>query len=198
MAILLGITQWDAGTLARAAAAPGAGPRHPGLAADRRSRRRSRYAAVWKQPPGVLATLPNLRGIVSLGAGVDHLFADPDLPDVPIARVVDADLTSADERMGGAACPDASAPPAALRPIPAALRVERRPPGAVGTRRARRHHGNGRARPGRGTQACHDGVRRRRLEPAPVARCAGIATLWRGRSSMPSWRAPTSSSPCCR
>jgi len=52
------------------------------------------YAAVWKQPAGVLATLPNLRGILSLGAGVDHVFADPLLPDVPIARVVDADLTA--------------------------------------------------------------------------------------------------------
>ena len=51
-------------------------------------------AAVWKQPPGVLAALPNLRAIISLGAGVDHVFADPTLPDVPIARVVDADLTA--------------------------------------------------------------------------------------------------------
>jgi glyoxylate/hydroxypyruvate reductase A len=51
------------------------------------------YAAVWKQPLGVLASLPNLRGIISLGAGVDHLFADPSLPDVPLARVVDTDLT---------------------------------------------------------------------------------------------------------
>jgi glyoxylate/hydroxypyruvate reductase A len=37
--------------------------------------------------------LPNLGAIFSLGAGVDHLFADPRLPDVPIARVVDPDLT---------------------------------------------------------------------------------------------------------
>ena len=51
-------------------------------------------AAVWKQPSGVLAALPNLRAIISLGAGVDHVFADPTLPDVPIARVVDADLTA--------------------------------------------------------------------------------------------------------
>ena len=52
------------------------------------------YAAVWKQPPGVLSGLPNLRGIISLGAGVDHLFADAALPEVPLARIVDADLTS--------------------------------------------------------------------------------------------------------
>jgi glyoxylate/hydroxypyruvate reductase A len=38
--------------------------------------------------------LPNLGAILSLGAGVDHLFADPGLPDVPLGRVVDADLTN--------------------------------------------------------------------------------------------------------
>jgi len=52
------------------------------------------YAVVWKMKPGVLATLPNLRFIFSLGAGVDHLFSDPALPkDVPICRVVDKFLT---------------------------------------------------------------------------------------------------------
>ena len=52
-----------------------------------------RYAVSWRHPPGALAGLPNLRAIVSLGAGVDHLFADPALPDRPIVRVVDPDLT---------------------------------------------------------------------------------------------------------
>jgi glyoxylate/hydroxypyruvate reductase A len=52
-----------------------------------------RYAVSWRHPPGALADLPNLRAIVSLGAGVDHLFADPALPDKPIVRVVDPDLT---------------------------------------------------------------------------------------------------------
>ena len=48
------------------------------------------FAAVFGMPPGSLATFPNLKGICSLGAGVDHLLADPDLPrDVPIARLVD-------------------------------------------------------------------------------------------------------------
>jgi len=51
------------------------------------------YACAWMPPPGLLATLPNLRAIFSLGAGVDHLLADPALPDVPIARIVDPDLT---------------------------------------------------------------------------------------------------------
>src|SRR6266540_395464 len=51
------------------------------------------YACVWKPPHGLLAKLPNLRAIFSLGAGVDHLLGDPALPDVPIVRIVDADLT---------------------------------------------------------------------------------------------------------
>ncbi|QLP96584.1 MAG: glyoxylate/hydroxypyruvate reductase A [Rhodoblastus sp.] len=49
--------------------------------------------ATWKHPPGSLKALPNLKAVFSLGAGVDHVFADPDLPDVPVARVVDPDLT---------------------------------------------------------------------------------------------------------
>jgi len=51
------------------------------------------YAAAWKHEPGALAGLPNLKAIFSLGAGVDHLFRDHLLPDVPLARVVDPDLT---------------------------------------------------------------------------------------------------------
>jgi phosphoglycerate dehydrogenase-like enzyme len=49
------------------------------------------YALVWKPKPGLLASLPKLRAILSLGAGVDHLLLDPDLPEgVPIVRMVDA------------------------------------------------------------------------------------------------------------
>ena len=51
------------------------------------------YAVVWKQPAGVLADLPDLKAIFSIGAGVDHIIADPTLPDVPIVRVVVDDLT---------------------------------------------------------------------------------------------------------
>ena len=53
-----------------------------------------RYAVVWKQKPGLLSKLPNLKVIFSLGAGVDHVFADHDLPDVPIVRVVSPNLTT--------------------------------------------------------------------------------------------------------
>lgn len=52
------------------------------------------YACVWKQPPGLLAQLPNLKAIFSLGAGVDYFLQDKTLPDVPIARIADPDLTA--------------------------------------------------------------------------------------------------------
>lgn len=52
------------------------------------------YAIVWKQRPNILNALPNLKIIFSAGAGVDHIFKDDTLPDVPIVRVVANDLTS--------------------------------------------------------------------------------------------------------
>ncbi|BDA82660.1 glyoxylate/hydroxypyruvate reductase A [Aureimonas sp. SA4125] len=51
------------------------------------------YAIVWKQRPGILAGLPNLKAIFSIGAGVDHILRDTHLPDVPIVRIVADDLT---------------------------------------------------------------------------------------------------------
>lgn len=46
------------------------------------------YAFVWEPEPGRLATFPNLRLIVSSGAGVDHLIIDPTLPrHVPIVKM---------------------------------------------------------------------------------------------------------------
>lgn len=50
-------------------------------------------AVVWKPPPGLLASLPNLKVIFSLGAGVDGFFADPTFPDLPFCRLVDPQLT---------------------------------------------------------------------------------------------------------
>lgn len=51
------------------------------------------FAAVWRPPLGLLASLPNLRAIINIGAGVDALLADRSLPDVPIARAAHPDLT---------------------------------------------------------------------------------------------------------
>ena len=50
-------------------------------------------ALVWRPPPDELARYPNLKAILSLGAGIEGLVADPTLPDVPIARMVDPSLT---------------------------------------------------------------------------------------------------------
>jgi glyoxylate/hydroxypyruvate reductase A len=53
-------------------------------------------AVMWKPPHGLLASLPNLKLIVSLGAGVDHLLDDPALPRrVPIMRLVDPHMVAA-------------------------------------------------------------------------------------------------------
>ncbi|MEL6920343.1 MAG: glyoxylate/hydroxypyruvate reductase A [Pseudomonadota bacterium] len=61
--------------------------------ADLASTENIKYAVVWKQRPGLLNALPNLQAIFSIGAGVDHIFADPNVPHVPIVRVVADDLT---------------------------------------------------------------------------------------------------------
>ena len=54
------------------------------------------YALVWRPEPGFLASLPNLKLILSLGAGVDHLLGDPRLPrHLPIVRLVDPHMTAA-------------------------------------------------------------------------------------------------------
>jgi glyoxylate/hydroxypyruvate reductase A len=51
-----------------------------------------RYALVWNPPPGLLKTLPNLKAVLALGAGVDALLADPTTPQLPVVRLRDAGL----------------------------------------------------------------------------------------------------------
>ncbi len=51
------------------------------------------YVLAWRYDHSLLAKFPNLKLIISAGAGVDHLLSDPQLPDVPIVRFVDAHLT---------------------------------------------------------------------------------------------------------
>ncbi|ORE90471.1 glyoxylate/hydroxypyruvate reductase A [Aurantimonas sp. 22II-16-19i] len=52
------------------------------------------YAVVWRPRTGDLARFSNLKAIVSVGAGIDHVLADAELPgNVPIIRTVGADLT---------------------------------------------------------------------------------------------------------
>ncbi len=53
-----------------------------------------RYALVWEPPPGLLASLPNLKVIFSIGAGVDHIVKDPERPKhLPVVRMVEDGLT---------------------------------------------------------------------------------------------------------
>ena len=50
-------------------------------------------ALAWKPPAGLIASFPNVKLIVSLGMGVDHLLADDKLPEgVPIVRIMDDGL----------------------------------------------------------------------------------------------------------
>jgi len=47
----------------------------------------------WRHPGGLMRGFPNLRLVVSFGAGVEHLMSDEQLPDcVPIVRTVDPTL----------------------------------------------------------------------------------------------------------
>lgn len=51
------------------------------------------YVITWAHPHGFLRQFPNLRAVLSIGAGVDRLLEDTALPDVPLARMRDAGLT---------------------------------------------------------------------------------------------------------
>ncbi len=52
-----------------------------------------RYAFVWKPKADAFDGLTGLEALLSLGAGVDALLKHPKLPDVPIVRFVDEDLS---------------------------------------------------------------------------------------------------------
>lgn len=52
-----------------------------------------RYVVVWKPRPGWMAGFPGLRAIVSIGAGIDHVLADPECPpQLPIIKTTGPDL----------------------------------------------------------------------------------------------------------
>jgi glyoxylate/hydroxypyruvate reductase A len=51
------------------------------------------YALIWRPPTGVLKQLPNLKVMLSLGAGVDGVLGDPELPNLPLVRMVEPGLT---------------------------------------------------------------------------------------------------------
>jgi glyoxylate/hydroxypyruvate reductase len=91
MTILLAITGWDPQPWRERLQAmlPEREIVTPEIVGDRAA---VEYALAWRHPSGAFANLPNLKAIFSLGAGVDHMIGDSELPDVPIVRVVDADL----------------------------------------------------------------------------------------------------------
>jgi glyoxylate/hydroxypyruvate reductase A len=48
------------------------------------------YALVYWPPHGLIASLPNVKAVLSIAAGCDHILADPQLPpELPIVRMVD-------------------------------------------------------------------------------------------------------------
>ncbi|MBP9048133.1 MAG: glyoxylate/hydroxypyruvate reductase A [Tabrizicola sp.] len=51
------------------------------------------YAVVWAPPPGRIKAFANLKAVVSIGAGVDHVLRDPELPrHLPILRTTGPDM----------------------------------------------------------------------------------------------------------
>lgn len=51
------------------------------------------FVLSWKHPHGVFREYPNLKVIASMGAGIDHIITDPDIPrGVKITRVIDEQL----------------------------------------------------------------------------------------------------------
>jgi len=52
------------------------------------------YAVTWKHPRGVFNRYSNLEVIASIGAGVDHIICDPEIPkNALITRIIDEQLT---------------------------------------------------------------------------------------------------------
>ena len=52
------------------------------------------YAVTWKHPKGIFNNYSNIEVIASIGAGVDHIISDPEIPkNALITRVIDDQLT---------------------------------------------------------------------------------------------------------
>lgn len=70
---------------------------HPGMNVysypEQHNKEEVEYAISWRHPRGIFKNYPNLKVIASMGAGVDHITSDPDLPEnVKITRIVDKQL----------------------------------------------------------------------------------------------------------
>jgi glyoxylate/hydroxypyruvate reductase A len=52
------------------------------------------YVISWKHPRGIYKHYPNLKVIASMGAGVDHITCDPEIPEnIAITRIIDKQLS---------------------------------------------------------------------------------------------------------
>ena len=52
------------------------------------------FALSWKHPHGIFRDYPNLKVIASMGAGIDHIIGDNEIPEhIKITRVIDEQLT---------------------------------------------------------------------------------------------------------
>lgn len=70
---------------------------HPGMNVyvypEEHDKEEVEYAISWRHPRGIFKNYPNLKVIASMGAGVDHITSDPDLPEnIKITRIVDKQL----------------------------------------------------------------------------------------------------------
>src|SRR5690606_27333119 len=61
--------------------------------ADRYEPAEREYVFGWKPDPDLFTGMDNLKAILSLGPGVESLLLHPALPDVPVVRFVDDELT---------------------------------------------------------------------------------------------------------
>lgn len=59
---------------------------------DLPSREEINYAVVWNHPHGDLGRFPNLKAVLILGTGTDHIDQDQGLPRVPLVRLLDPDV----------------------------------------------------------------------------------------------------------
>lgn len=71
---------------------------HPGMKIiaypEEHNQEEVEYAITWKHPRGIFKNYPNLKVIASMGAGVDHITSDPEIPEnVTITRIIDDQLT---------------------------------------------------------------------------------------------------------
>ncbi|MFD1095048.1 2-hydroxyacid dehydrogenase [Salegentibacter chungangensis] len=71
---------------------------HPGLNIytypEEHDKEEVEFALAWNHPRGLFKNYPNLKVIASMGAGVDHITSDSEIPeDITITRVIDDRLT---------------------------------------------------------------------------------------------------------